>query len=146
MNTLGQRLTIAMKEAGLARPADLARAADTTTATVSNWLNDHVKAGHVKAEQLFRIADAVKLDPRELLFGPLGRGVGERGSTYMYLPSEAHLDIWQSAYELVAHILTERDLDLGFRREATLALMAHDLLMDGISRTKVARVVITALP
>jgi hypothetical protein len=135
-----------MKDAGHARPADLARAADTTTATVSNWLNDHVKADHVKAEQLFRIADAVKLDPRELLFGPLGRGVGERGTVYMHLPSEAQLDVWQSAYELVAHILDERGLDLGHRRAATLALMAHDLMMEGVSRGKVARVVMTALP
>lgn len=135
-----------MKEAGLARPADLARAAETTTATVSNWLNDHVKAEHVKAEQLFRIADAVKLDPRELLFGAFGSGVGERGAAYMYLPSEAHLDVWQSAYELVSHILTERELDVGYRREATLGLMAHDLLMEGVSRSKVARVVVTALP
>lgn len=135
-----------MKDAGHPRPADLARAADTTTATVSNWLNDHVKANHVKAEQLFRMADAVKLDPRELLFGPLGRGVGERGTAYMHMPSEAHLDVWQAAYELVAHILAERGLEVGYRREATLGLMAHDLLMEGVSRGKVARVVMTALP
>ena len=133
-----------MKEAGHARPADLARAAKTTTATISNWLNDHVSAGHVKAEQLFRIADAAKLDPRELLYGPSGRGVGEPGSAYM--PNEAQMDAWQSAYELVAHTLAEQGLDIGYRREAALALMAYELLVDGISRSKVARVLMTSLP
>jgi len=146
MNTLGQRLAAAMKEAGHPRPADLARAAESTTATVSNWLNDNVKAKHVKAEQLFRIADAVKMDARELLFGPVDGAVGERAATYMYMPSEAYLDVWETAYELVANILDRRGLDVGFRRQASLGLMANDLLREGISRSKVARVVATALP
>nr|WP_256643872.1 helix-turn-helix domain-containing protein [Stenotrophomonas sp. 9(2022)] len=146
MNTLGQRLAAAMKNAGHPRPADLARASDSTTATISNWLNDNVKADHVKAEQLFRIADAVKMDPRELLFGPVDGAVGERGTAYMYLPSEAYLDVWETAYELVANILDRRGLDVGLRRQASLGLMANDLLREGISRSKVARVVATALP
>jgi len=146
MNTLGQRLAAAMKDAGHTRPAHLARAAKSTTATVSNWLNDNVKADHVKAEQLFRIADAVKMDPRELLFGPVNGAVGERGTAYMYLPSEAYLDVWETAYEMVANILARRGLDVGFRRQASLGLMANDLLREGISRSKVARVVATALP
>ncbi|HYQ24245.1 helix-turn-helix domain-containing protein [Stenotrophomonas sp.] len=146
MNTLGQRLAAAMKDAGHPRPADLARAANSTTATVSNWLNDNVKADHVKAEQLFRIADAVKMDARELLFGPVDGAVGERGTAYMYMPSEAYLDVWETAYELVANILDRRGLDVGFRRQASLGLMANDLLREGISRSKVARVVATALP
>ena len=77
-----------MKKAGHPRPADLARAAKSTTATISNWLNDHVSASHVKAEQLFRIADAAKLDARELLYGVSGLGVGEPGNAY--IPSQAH--------------------------------------------------------
>ena len=135
-----------MKEAGHPRPADLARAADSTTATVSNWLNDNVKADHVKAEQLFRIADAVKMDPRELLLGPLDGAVGERGTAYTFLPSEAYSDVLETAYEMVANILARRGLDVGFRRQASLGLMANDLLREGISRSKVARVVATALP
>jgi transcriptional regulator with XRE-family HTH domain len=95
-----------MKKAGHPRPADLARAADSTTATISNWLNDHVSPAHVKAEQLFRIADAAKLDARELLYGVSGLGVGERGNTY--IPSQAHLDVWQDAYELVSHLVEEK--------------------------------------
>jgi len=141
MNTLGQRLAIAMKKAGHPRPADLARAADSTTATISNWLNDHVSPAHVKAEQLFRIADAAKLDARELLYGVSGLGVGERGNTY--IPSQAHLDVWQDAYELVSHLVAENGLEIDHRRHAALDLLAFELLMDGFSRSKVARVLTT---
>ena len=143
MNTLGQRLAIAMKKAGHPRPADLARAADSTTATISNWLNDHVSPAHVKAEQLFRIADAAKLDARELLYGVSGLGVGERGSTY--IPSQAHLDVWQDAYELVSHLVEEKGLEIGHRRHAALDLLAFELLMDGFSRSKVIRVLTTSM-
>lgn len=143
MNTLGQRLAIAMKKAGHPRPADLARAADSTTATISNWLNDHVSPAHVKAEQLFRIADAAKLDARELLYGVSGRGVGERGNTY--IPSQAHLDVWQDAYELVSHLVEEKGLQIDHRRHAALDLLAFELLMDGFSRSKVIRVLTTSM-
>ncbi|HWV10576.1 transcriptional regulator with XRE-family HTH domain [Stenotrophomonas sp. PvP093] len=143
MNTLGQRLAIAMKKAGHPRPADLARAADSTTATISNWLNDHVSPAHVKAEQLFRIADAAKLDARELLYGVSGLGVGERGNTY--IPSQAHLDVWQDAYELVSHLVEEKGLEIDHRRHAALDLLAFELLMDGFSRSKVIRVLTTSM-
>nr|WP_239666608.1 transcriptional regulator [Stenotrophomonas maltophilia] len=143
MNTLGQRLAIAMKKAGHPRPADLARAADSTTATISNWLNDHVSPAHVKAEQLFRIADAAKLDARELLYGVSGLGVGERGNTY--IPSQAHLDVWQDAYELVSHLVEEKGLEIDHRRHAALDLLAFELLMDGFSRNKVIRVLTTSM-
>ena len=143
MNTLGQRLAIAMKKAGHPRPADLARAAASTTATISNWLNDHVSPAHVKAEQLFRIADAAKLDARELLYGLGGLGVGERGNTY--IPSQAHLDVWQDAYELVSHLVEEKGLEIDHRRHAALDLLAFELLMDGFSRSKVIRVLTTSM-
>ena len=143
MNTLGQRLAIAMKKAGHPRPADLARAADSTTATISNWLNDHVSASHVKAEQLFRIADAAKLDARELLYGVSGLGVGEPGNAY--IPSQAHLDVWQDAYELVSHLVEEKGLQIDHRRHAALDLLAFELLMDGFSRSKVIRVLTTSM-
>lgn len=143
MNTLGQRLAAAMKKAGHPRPADLARAAKSTTATISNWLNDHVSASHVKAEQLFRIADAAKLDARELLYGVNGRAVGESGNAY--IPSQAHLDVWQDAYELVSHLVAENGLEIDHRRHAALDLLAFELLMDGFSRSKVARVLTTSM-
>jgi transcriptional regulator with XRE-family HTH domain len=143
MNTLGQRLAAAMKKAGHPRPADLARAAKSTTATISNWLNDHVSPAHVKAEQLFRIADAAKLDARELLYGVSGRGVGEPGNAY--IPSQAHLDVWQDAYELVSHLVAENGLEIDHRRHAALDLLAFELLMDGFSRSKVIRVLTTSM-
>ncbi|MBA0280580.1 transcriptional regulator [Stenotrophomonas maltophilia] len=132
-----------MKKAGHPRPADLARAAKSTTATISNWLNDHVSASHVKAEQLFRIADAAKLDARELLYGVNGRAVGEPGNAY--IPSQAHLDVWQDAYELVSHLVAENGLEIDHRRHAALDLLAFELLMDGFSRSKVARVLTTSM-
>ncbi|MHC1652382.1 transcriptional regulator [Stenotrophomonas maltophilia] len=132
-----------MKKAGHPRPADLARAAKSTTATISNWLNDHVSASHVKAEQLFRIADAAKLDARELLYGVSGRGVGEPGNAY--IPSQAHLDVWQDAYELVSHLVAENGLEIDHRRHAALDLLAFELLMDGFSRSKVARILTTSM-
>lgn len=132
-----------MKKAGHPRPADLARAAASTTATISNWLNDHVSPAHVKAEQLFRIADAAKLDARELLYGVGGLGVGERGNTY--IPSQAHLDVWQDAYELVSHLGEEKGLEIDHRRHAALDLLAFELLMDGFSRSKVIRVLTTSM-
>ncbi|WP_164116582.1 helix-turn-helix transcriptional regulator [Stenotrophomonas maltophilia] len=132
-----------MKKAGHPRPADLARAADSTTATISNWLNDHVSPAHVKAEQLFRIADAAKLDARELLYGVSGLGVGERGNTY--IPSQAHLDVWQDAYELVSHLVEEKGLEIDHRRHSALDLLAFELLMDGFSRSKVIRVLTTSM-
>jgi len=132
-----------MKKAGHPRPADLARAAKSTTATISNWLNDHVSPAHVKAEQLFRIADAAKLDARELLYGVSGLGVGERGNTY--IPSQAHLDVWQDAYELVSHLVEEKGLEIDHRRHAALDLLAFELLMDGFSRSKVIRVLTTSM-
>ncbi len=132
-----------MKKAGHPRPADLARAAKSTTATISNWLNDHVSASHVKAEQLFRIADAAKLDARELLYGVSGLGVGEPGNAY--IPSQAHLDVWQDAYELVSRLVAENGLEIDHRRHAALDLLAFELLMDGFSRSKVARVLTTSM-
>lgn len=132
-----------MKKAGHPRPADLARAAKSTTATISNWLNDHVSASHVKAEQLFRIADAAKLDARELLYGVSGLGVGEPGNAY--IPSQAHMDVWQDAYELVSHLVAENGLEIDHRRHAALDLLAFELLMDGFSRSKVARVLTTSM-
>ena len=131
-----------MKKAGHPRPADLARAAASTTATISNWLNDHVSPAHVKAEQLFRIADAAKLDARELLYGVGGLGVGERATP---ISPARHLDVWQDAYELVSHLVEEKGLEIDHRRHAALDLLAFELLMDGFSRSKVIRVLTTSM-
>ncbi|KAF1016322.1 MAG: hypothetical protein GAK31_01813 [Stenotrophomonas maltophilia] len=132
-----------MKEAGLPRPVDLARASHTTTATVSNWLKDQVKADHVKAEQLFRIADAVKLDPRELLFGPRGRRISEDGPGYAYNAIEKQH--WVNSFTLVSEMLQLPDPPIGVDKQAVLTLMAYDLLVEGVSHGRIVRVLDTSL-
>lgn len=54
-STLGQRLAIAMKDAGI-DPAGLARDSETTDATISNWLHDRVKDENAKGALACRIA------------------------------------------------------------------------------------------
>lgn len=137
--TLGQRLQSAMQAAKLAKPADLARASDTTTATISNWLNDNVVAEHVKAVQLFKIADAVGIDPRELLLGEASKAGNPDLSS---LPSQpVTLDDWIVAFQLVAEALDDRGLTLPPNKRAEVTLLAYDLLQEGLQRAKVLRFV-----
>lgn len=136
--TLGQRLQSAMQSARLAKPADLARASDTTTATISNWLNDNVVPEHVKAVQLFKIADAVAIDPRELLLGEASRA----GAVELSAPSQpVTLDDWIVAFQLVAEALDDRGLTLPPNKRAEVTLLAYDLLQEGLQRAKVLRFV-----
>lgn len=134
-DTLGKRLTAAM--AGM-KPADLARAADSTTATISNWMNDNVLPEHVKAVQLFKIADAVNSDARELLMGGSATGRGslneERG---VYASQPVQLDNWKMAFQLVAEALDDRGLTLPPDKRAEVTLLAHDLLVEGLQAAKV---------
>lgn len=137
--SLGQRLQSAMQAAQLARPADLARASDTTTATISNWLNDNVVAEHVKAVQLFKIADAVNVDPRELLLGEPSKS---RAAANDSAPSQpVILDSWIVAFQLVAEALDERGLALPPNKRAEVTLLAYELLQEGLQRAKVLRFV-----
>lgn len=137
--SLGQRLQSAMQTAQLAKPADLARASDTTTATISNWLNDNVVPEHVKAVQLFKIADAVGIDPRELLLGEASKAAGSEHSS---LPSQpVTLDDWIVAFQLVAEALDDRGLTLPPNKRAEVTLLAYDLLQEGLQRAKVLRFV-----
>jgi len=128
-----------MQAARLAKPADLARASDTTTATISNWLNDNVVAEHVKAVQLFKIADAVGIDARELLLGePSKTATRDEVSA----PSQpVTLDDWIVAFQLVAEALDERGLTLPPNKRAEVTLLAYDLLQEGLQRAKVLRFV-----
>ncbi|WWW37231.1 helix-turn-helix transcriptional regulator [Stenotrophomonas rhizophila] len=128
-----------MQTAQLAKPADLARASDTTTATISNWLNDNVVPEHVKAVQLFKIADAVGIDPRELLLGEASKAAGTEHSS---LPSQpVTLDDWIVAFQLVAEALDDRGLTLPPNKRAEVTLLAYDLLQEGLQRAKVLRFV-----
>ncbi|MDY0978956.1 helix-turn-helix domain-containing protein [Stenotrophomonas sp. CFBP8994] len=135
--TLGQRLQSAMQAAQL-RSADLARAADTTTATISNWLNDNVVADHVKAVQLFKIADAVQMDARELLLGERSSAAGAA----LQMPSQplTH-DTFIVAFQLVAEALDERGLQLPPQKRAQVTLLAYELLQEDMPRAKVLRFV-----
>lgn len=137
--TLGQRLLSAMQTAQLAKPADLARAADTTTATISNWLNDNVVPEHVKAIQLFKIADAVEADPHELLLGTPSK---VRSAKQVELQSQpVTLDGWIVAFQLVAEALDDRGLSLPPHKRAEVTLLAYELLQEGLQRAKVLRFV-----
>lgn len=140
--TLGTRLKAAMQRLGY-KPADLARAADSSTATVSNWLNDNVASEHVKAEQLFRIADAAQIGARELLLGeaePYAKtSVAEPSSAYASQPVQ--LDQWILSFQLVSEALDDKGLTLPPAKRAEVTLLAHELLTEGMPRAKVLRFV-----
>lgn len=135
-----------MLAAGLT-PPKLASAAGTTPATIHNWLNDNVLTDHIKAIQLFRIADEVRLDPRTLLFGdeavmPAWR-VAQDASFYASHPVQSeHLTI---ALQLVTEELAKRDHVLPPNKQAEAAKLAYDLLEEGMPRAKVLRFVQAAV-
>lgn len=130
-DTLGKRLSAAM--AGM-KPAELARRAESTTATISNWMNDNVLPEHVKAVQLFKIADAVGADPRELLTGSPSSVADARAE---YASQPVQLDNWKMAFQLVAEALDDRGLTLPPDKRAEVTLLAHDLLVEGLQAAKV---------
>ena len=120
---------------GTMKPADLARRAESTTATISNWMNDNVLPEHVKAVQLFKIADAVGLDARELLTGKPATRVAEAAPDYASHP--LRLDDWKIAFQLVAEALDDRGLTLPADKRAEVTLLAYDLLQEGLQPAKV---------
>lgn len=140
--TMGSRLKAAMKRLEII-PADLARRSGASTATISNWLNDNVVAEHVKAEQLFRIADAAKMSARELLLGESdpypSMGVAEPQAEYASHPMQ--LEDWIISFQLVAEALDDKGLTLPPAKRAEVTLLAHDLLTEGMPRAKVLRFV-----
>lgn len=144
--SLGKRLAIAMQAADIGKPADLARAAETTTASISNWLNDNVDPDHVKAVQLFKIADAVGTDPRELLLGaPSQTFIREDRMPYTHVSAPesqpVKMEEWTLAFQLVAEALDERGLTLPPAKRAEVTLLAYELLLDGLQQAKVLRFV-----
>lgn len=143
--TLGQRLQAAIDRAGI-HAAALASAAGTTEATISNWLRDNVQIEHVKAVQLFRIADAAKTDPRELLLGDsaqLPQWVAEDRSTYSSHPLKQ--DVLTIAVQLVTEALAEGRATLPPPKQAEAISLAYDLLEEGMPRAKVLRFVLAAV-
>lgn len=142
ITTLGQRLRDAMSRRQLS-PAKLAVVAQSTEATISNWLNDNVRADHVKAVQLFKIADAAGISPRDLLLGEAGSRIAEPETPYPSHPVKSeHLTI---ALQLVSEVLEAADRALPPAKHAEAVQLAYDLLDEGLPQAKVLRFVRTAV-
>jgi transcriptional regulator with XRE-family HTH domain len=141
--TLSQRLAAAIRSQGMT-PADLARKAGTTTATISNWLNDNVDEAHVKASLLFKIAHAAVIDPYELLTGKSPPILGVAEQPAFYDSHAVKLDEWKIAFQLVAEALDGRGLMLPPSKRAEVTLLAYDLLLEGMPEAKVLRFVLAA--
>lgn len=144
--TLGQRLAAALLASEIGQPADLARAAKTSTATISNWMKDAVTPENVKAIQLFQIADAVGADPRYLLFGTHSKPrVNDSHGSYSAQQSSESQPVkqeeWTLAFQLVAEALDDRGLTLPPAKRAEVTLLAYELLQEGLQRAKVLRFV-----
>lgn len=131
------------------QPAEVARRAKTTEATVHNWLKDKVRVDHVKAFQLFNIADAVEADPRELLLGrwaSAGRiqeSAGQQYATSHVLKPEALTLAFQLATD-AEDALQKQGRTLPPSKRAELTQLAYELLEEGLPRAKVLRFVLAA--
>ncbi|MBS0218103.1 MAG: helix-turn-helix domain-containing protein [Proteobacteria bacterium] len=86
--TLSDRINQVLADRGWTQ-ADLARRANTTTATAANWATKKVNPEHVKALMLFNIAEALEVDPRWLLLGDSAQYRITEGS----IPAYSGLDI-----------------------------------------------------
>lgn len=125
-------------------PAGLARASGTTEATISGWLRDNVKPDHVKAVQLFKIADAAKTSPRTLLLGgQAAERISEDHAEYWSQPERR--DVLKLAFQLVAEVLESADLQLPPDKQAEAAMLAFELLEEGLPQAKVLRFVRAAV-
>jgi transcriptional regulator with XRE-family HTH domain len=142
--SLAARVQLAMDAAKMS-PADLARASQSTTATISNWRNGNVDPDHVKASQLFRIADALQVDGRWLLLGSFGPAkVNESSLGY----EESHplkRDVFTIAIQLVTEELDKRGMTLPPPKKAEAMELAYDLLEEGLPQAKVLRFVLAAV-
>jgi len=144
-STLGKRLAQRMAERDI-HAAELARRAKTTEATISNWLDDNVQLAHVKALQLFNIANALGIDAQYLLIGETG------GSALREEPAPyASQDLKQETLTLAFQLATEADDALRERgrmlppsKRAELTQLAWELLQEGLPRAKVLRFVLAA--
>lgn len=95
MKTLGERLRLGLERSPQRSQAGLARFCDVSTATVSDWVNDHIHA--LKADNLRKAAQYLQCD-RDWL----GTGVGAPGWT-----DEQHSKEGARSRGAVAHILSE---------------------------------------
>jgi transcriptional regulator with XRE-family HTH domain len=122
-------------------PASLARLAGSTEATVSNWLNDHVRPEHVKALQLFKIAAAAGVGARYLLLDD-GAEPEATGSGQSHPLQQQHLTM---AIQLVSDALAAKGLTLPPAKQAEAIHLAYELLDEGLPGAKVLRFVRAAV-
>lgn len=137
------RIETALQKKGW-NQADLVREAASTSATVSNWMNDMVKTDHVKALQLFRIADALGVDPRWLLLGEYTPPrVAESQAPYQSQAVKS--DVLRLSIQLVDEALSEQKRQLPPEKRAEAMQLAYDLLDEGLPQAKVLRFVLAAV-
>lgn len=127
-----------MDDLGL-HAAEVARRAQTSEATISNWVLDNVKPDHVKALMLLNIADAVQSDPRELLLGePSAWRVQEAPASYT--SQDLQLDTLTVAFQLATEAeeaLQAQGKKLPPAKRAQIAKISLELLEAGLPRAKV---------
>lgn len=142
--TLGARLRARISELGIDN-AEVARRASTSGATVTNWTRDHVTVENVKAAMLLNIADAVQMDPRELLLGEpsvAARQLQEQASPYK--SQDLQPDLLTLAFQLAAEAyeaVRAQGKTLPPSKMAELAKLSFELLEEGLPRAKVLRFV-----
>lgn len=140
-SSLGDRLRAAMQARNLT-PAGLAREAGTTEATVSNWLNNNVRVDHVKAIQLFKIADAAAVDARYILLGESMSSPDLASQPQSQPLLQEHLTM---AIQLVADVLSQSGMTLPPAKQAEAIHLAYELLEEGMPGAKVLRFVRAAV-
>lgn len=151
-STLGQRLETALKEAGI-DPAALARDADTTDATISNWLHDRVKDENAKGALACRIATRLNVRVEWLLLNrPPMRN---EGSVRDISPPNTYEDVADLRFvqTLTLQKLAESIPTVGYAIERAIAELEpqrrdhdHIAVVLATVRSELARWEIAALP
>lgn len=143
-NDLKSRIRSAMDAMSMS-PADLARAANSTTATISNWRNGHVDPDHVKAVQLYRIADALQVDGRWLLLGEISPARVNESAAGYGASHPVKSEVLKIALQLVREVLEGANRALPPPKEAEAVQLAYDLIEEGLPQAKVLRFVRAAI-
>lgn len=138
-STLSARLREAMTDAKIT-PTELARRANTSVATVGNWLNDRVQVEQVKGALLLQMCRALRIQPEWLLFGDGEKSATTRGPAAAIEPSHpVKQPVLTSAVQLVGSILQESELPMAPEKQAELITLVYDLLEEGMPEAKVLR-------
>ena len=121
-------------------PSELARQARTTPATISNWLTEQVQPQHIKAEMLFNIAKALRVNPEWLLSGELTSDWPAYSWAPEIEPSHpVSLPTLTIALRLAAEALNDGDMQLPPSKHAELVGLVYELLVEGLPEAKVLK-------